>query len=189
VIKIANKKPNNYIVEGDIAKIELRRRNQESLWTTIDLEDLERVMNFNYSWHSYHNLENDEDYAVATLYDKELREKYGCYILRLHVFIKEDEAEHGKHIDHINHKTLDNRKENLRISDHDDNNKNRKGKNSNNKSGYRNVCWNKQYKMWQVQLQIEGINKRLGYFDDVNEAGAYAKKMRYIYFGEYAGES
>lgn len=186
---MACKKPNNYIIEGDIVKIELRRRNKESLWTLIDIDDLERVINFPYSWHSYHNIENDEDYAVTTLYDEELRKKYGCVILRLHVFIKEDETEHGKHVDHENHNTLDNRKENLRVSNHDDNNRNRKGKNSNNKSGYRNVCWNKKFSMWSVQLQIDGTNKILGYFDDVDEAGLYAKKMRYIYYGEYAGES
>lgn len=42
------KKGNNYIIDNEngVAKIELQRREEDSLWTTIDLEDLERVLNF-----------------------------------------------------------------------------------------------------------------------------------------------
>lgn len=52
-MRIKKKLPcNNYIIdeENGIAKIELNRRNAENLWTTIDLEDLERVINFPYTW-------------------------------------------------------------------------------------------------------------------------------------------
>lgn len=47
-----HRKGNNYTVdkENNIAKIELQRRNKENLWVTIDLEDLERVINFPYTW-------------------------------------------------------------------------------------------------------------------------------------------
>ena len=43
---MANKKGNNYIIdeENNIAKIELRRRRKESLWVTIDLDDLDKVL-------------------------------------------------------------------------------------------------------------------------------------------------
>ena len=42
------KKGNNYKVdkENNVAYIELVRQKKENLWTTIDLEDLERVLNF-----------------------------------------------------------------------------------------------------------------------------------------------
>ena len=48
---MAKKKGNNYVVdeENGIARIELHRRNEESLWTIIDLEDLERVINHPYT--------------------------------------------------------------------------------------------------------------------------------------------
>ena len=46
---MAKKKGNNYIIdeENGIAKIELNRWNgKENLWAIIDLEDLDRVINF-----------------------------------------------------------------------------------------------------------------------------------------------
>jgi hypothetical protein len=90
-------------------------------------------------------------------------------------------------VDHINHDTLDNRKANLRITQNENNSKHRKGKNSNNKSGYRNVCWLKKYGKWVVLLQINGVNTILEKFDDVDEAGSYAEEMRQKYYGEFAG--
>ncbi|WP_411735386.1 hypothetical protein [Paenibacillus sp. M2] len=90
-------------------------------------------------------------------------------------------------IDHIDNNTLNNIKSNLRKTSSEENSKNRSGRNSNNKSGYRNVCWNKSYKMWVVQLQIEGKNKILGAFDDVHEAGRYAEKMRQVYYEDFKG--
>jgi len=95
----------------------------------------------------------------------------------------------GGDVDHINHNTLDNRKSNLREITTSENTRNRKSKNTNNTSGYRNVCWDKQRDKWMVQLHLEGKNKRLGYFDDVHEAGEYAEKMRKKYYGEFAGKS
>ena len=49
---MANKKGNNYIIdeENGIAQIELTRRDGTVLWTKIDLEDLDRVINFPYTW-------------------------------------------------------------------------------------------------------------------------------------------
>ena len=64
-------------------------------------------------------------------------------------------------VDHENYDTLDNRKNNLRVTNDDKNTKNRSSKNSNNKSGHRNVSWN----------------------------GLYAEEMRQKYYGEYAGKS
>lgn len=93
-----------------------------------------------------------------------------------------------KRVDHINHNTLDDRKSNLRIITSGSNSMNRKGRNSNNKSGYRNVSWHKSINKWVVQLQIDGKNRVLGQFDDVHEAGRFAKEMRIKYYGEFAGE-
>jgi hypothetical protein len=90
-------------------------------------------------------------------------------------------------IDHKNHKGLDNRKENLRLVNKSKNAKHRNGKNKNNKSGYRNVCWISKYNKWCVQLQINGRNTLLGKFDDVHEAGRFAEEMRQKYYGEFKG--
>jgi len=95
----------------------------------------------------------------------------------------------GEKVDHIDHDTFNTRKKNLRISVNLENTRNRKGKNSNNKSGYRNVSWNGSG--WSVQLQIEGKNTTLKRFprDKLEEAGAYAELMRQRYYGEFAGDT
>lgn len=185
---MAKKRGNNYIVdeENQIAKIELHRRKQESLWALIDLEDLEKVINFPYTWFGQYRKELDNYYVRCTHYDNMKNGKSS--VVFLHQFIMNAD---GKDVDHINNNTLDNRKSNLRIAEHQDNTMNRHGKNSNNKSGYRNVSWSKSYNKWVVQLQIDGKNTVLKSFpyEQLEEAGRYAEEMRQKYYGEYAGNA
>ena len=182
---MAKKKGNNYVIdkENNIARIELNRRTEENLWTTIDLEDLEKVINFPYSWFAKYSHTNDEYYVYASPYCKENKR---CKPIFLHQFIINAE---GKTVDHMNNDTLDNTKSNLRIVLDTDNSKNRKSKNKNNTSGYRNVSFDKKDNKWIVQLQIEKKNKLLGRFDDVHEAGKFAEEMRQKYYGEFAGKN
>lgn len=137
-------------------------------------------------WHIRYAPDNQSYYAQATQrYTKEDGRRAGRS-LYLHVEIMKRYINlDGKHVDHKNHDTLNNKKKNLRVVEQNNNLKHRKGKNSNNKSGYRNVCWI--YNAWVVQLNINGKNTRLGKFDDVHEAGKFAEKMRKKYYGEYAG--
>lgn len=176
-------KRNNYVIdeENNIAKIELRRRNTENLWTVIDLEDLDKVISFPYTWFAKYNHTNNEYYVVASEYHPELRRSKPVF---LHQFLT---AANGRDVDHENNDTLDNRKSNLRIVTESNNSKNRKGRNRNNKSGYRNVCYVNG--KWIVQMQVDGKNKRIGSFDDVHEAGKYADEMRKKYYGEFAGKN
>jgi hypothetical protein len=99
------------------------------------------------------------------------------------------EFDKGKNqiIDHKNHNTLDNRKDNLRLVNRSKNAKHRNGKNKNNKSGYRNVFWNKAKNKWEVHLQIDKKGKLLGSFKDVHEAGKFAEEMREKYYGKFKG--
>lgn len=183
-----NKKGNNYIIdeEHNIAKIELNRRNKENLWVTIDLEDLQRVLDFPYTWFALkYNAATDDYYAGCSEYHPELQQSRPYY---LHQFIT---GVRDRRVDHINRNIRDNRKENLRVSTVQENARNRTKRNSNNKSGYRNVCWLKNQNMWVVQICINGKNTRLKTFppDQLKEAGAYAEEMRQKYYGEFAGAS
>jgi len=94
-----------------------------------------------------------------------------------------------KDVDHHDYDTLNNRESNLYITSTIRNSRNRSRKNSNNKSGYRNVC--KLDNKWHVQLQINGKNTCLKKFplDQLEEAGAYAELMRQKYYGDFAGKS
>lgn len=66
---MAKKRGNNYIVdeENGIAKIELHRRNADSLYAIIDLEDLERVINYPYTWFAQYNKDIDNYYVRASV--------------------------------------------------------------------------------------------------------------------------
>lgn len=183
-----HKKGNNYIVdkENNIAKIELQRRNKENLWVTIDLEDLERVLNFPYTWFVLkYNEATDDWYAGCSEYRPDLKQSRPYY---LHQFIT---GIRDKRIDHINTNIRDNRKENLRVISVSDNGKNRAKRNRNNKSGYRNVSWNESCQKWVVQLQVDKKGTILGIFpkNQLEEAGKFAEEMRQKYYGEYAGKS
>lgn len=184
---MANKKGNNYIndAENGIAKIELNRRNAENLWTIIDLEDLERVISFPYTWFAKYYEDIDSYYACASQYVSELKH---AKIVYLHQFIMNA---NGKIVDHRSHDTLDNTKKNIQVVADKNNSRNRKSRNSNNKSGYRNVCWDKREDKWIVQLTIDKKTKCLGKFDydDLDKAGQFAEEMRKKYYGEFAGSN
>lgn len=182
---MAIKKGNNYIIDetNDTAKIELHRRNGENLWTIIDLDDLERVRSFPYTWYAKLNKSIGKYYAYTSPYCPDTKR---CKPMFLHQFIMKAD---GKTVDHKNNNGLDNRKSNLRVVPDGNNSTNRRGRNKNNSSGYRNVSWSKSYKKWIVQMQINKKNVVLGKFDDVHEAGTFAEEMRKKYYGEFAGKS
>jgi hypothetical protein len=185
VIAPSKKGMNKYEIKGDIAIIYMTRKNGEIIKTKIDAEDLPKVVALDLSWHCRWSPITESYYAMAGEYIG-LRNGHSSYkIYYLHSVVMD--VEDGSIVDHIDTNTLDNRKRNLRMVSHQNNEKNRQGKNKNNTSGYRNVSWNG-YK-WIVQLQVDGKNKVLGRFvvDQLDEAGKFAKKMRKKYYGEFAG--
>lgn len=90
----------------------------------------------------------------------------------------------GMEIDHRNRDGLDNRRCNLRICSHSQNQKNRKIQ-KNNKSGLVGVSWNKQHKKWEACVH-NGKSIHLGLFDDKIEAAHAVDKKAKEFFGEYA---
>jgi len=57
---------------------------------------------------------------------------------------------------------------------------------ANNTSGFKGVCWAKQYKKWRVRIQINGSVLNLGYFMDLIKAAKTYDIYYLKYFGEYA---
>lgn len=82
----------------------------------------------------------------------------------------------GEYIDHINGDRTDNRLTNLRCATPCQNQYNRVAVQSNNKSGFRGVSWNKTARKWQAAIKIGGVNKYLGSFDRPEEASAAYRK-------------
>ena len=169
----------DYKIFDEYASIYITNRKNINFEIRVDVEDIDDIMKFSSNWHVSYDQDIDNYYAV-TFIDKK--------VMLLHRFILRNILKSKDYVDHIDNNTLDNRKINLRITSNSKNNQNRKSKNSNNKSGYRNVCLvcNK----WIVQLQVHGKNTRLKSFPyaELEHAGMYAEEMRQKYYGEFAGK-
>lgn len=185
------KRGNNFIIENDIVKMECIRKGKESIWAIIDLKNYERVKNFSFTWSASYDKTIDDYYIRASVYKDD---ENGNRIkipkpLLLHMFLMNPDGNIWIQVDHINHNPKDNRECNLRVTEASKNARNRDGKNSNNKTGYRNVAYIKSdwYKPYWVQIMVDGKNTVLGKFHDVDEAGAFASDMRKKYYGKYKG--
>ena len=151
---------NRYAIQGNTVLVYCDNVKDKDVITKVSLNTFNSKMkNFDVKWFAKWNTHTSSYYIQCT--------KYRGY--------------------HINHDTVDNTDENLRKISDAQNCKNRVSKNSNNKSGYRNVAViNGKF---VVQLMVDGKNTKLGTFTDADEAGAFAKKMRQKYYGEFAGEN
>ena len=84
-------------------------------------------------------------------------------------------------VDHINHNTNDNRKENLRIVTRSQNQMNASLR-SNNTSGVTGVYFDNTYGYWVSKIQQDV----LGHFANFDDAVKVRKEAEKIYFGEYS---
>lgn len=176
---------NKYEIDEEKVTIFIHRRNGDTFKTYVDLKDFEKIKNMNLSWNTKFFRGVNSYYVIATQYLGMINNKPKYKSILLHRLIMN--AKKGDIIDHKNHNTLDNRRENLRITKQNQNTKHRKGKNKNNSSGYRNVS--KVGNWWYVQLQIDGKNTVLKRFplNQLDNAGEYAELMRNKYYGKFAG--
>jgi hypothetical protein len=90
-----------------------------------------------------------------------------------------------KKIDHIDTNNLNNSIENLRPATDSQNAQNRKIS-SRNKSGYKNICWDKNAKKWSVRIRSQGNYRYFGLFDDIELADLVAQEARDKYNGNFA---
>jgi hypothetical protein len=97
--------------------------------------------------------------------------------------------EHGEwpiaELDHANGIKGDDRFCNLRLASHSQNNLNR-GARSDNKSGLKNIHWDKRTRSWCVQITGGGEPKTTRYFHKVADAQAFAANERAARHGEFA---
>lgn len=88
-------------------------------------------------------------------------------------------------IDHINHNKLDNRRENLRIATHDQNNQNRQP-GPNESSRYKGVGWDKNRGLWHAKISVNRRTINLGRFTTQREAAQVYNEHAIKLFGEFA---
>jgi hypothetical protein len=94
-------------------------------------------------------------------------------------------AQDGQVVDHRNHDTLDNRRENIRVCSQTQNLYNR-SKAKNNTSGLIGVYWHKSKNRWCAQIRDSGKRIHIGYFTDKVQAAIARDAMAKLIHGEFA---
>lgn len=94
-------------------------------------------------------------------------------------------AAKGEQVDHINRNTLDNRRCNLRIASHSQNEWNR-GKQKNNRSGYKGVIYSERDKIFTARIRIYSKLIHLGTFKDKKDAARAYNEAAKRHHGEFA---
>ena len=91
----------------------------------------------------------------------------------------------GMMVDHKNHDTLDDRKNNLRVCTRGQNGWNAKISSS-NVSGYKGVHWVKRDNRFRVYIRKNGVKNYIGDFRDLIEAAKAYNKAAKKYHGRFA---
>jgi hypothetical protein len=153
-------------------KIYLRGERGKGLYTLVDDEDFEYLNQF--KWFI-----SKCGYAMRTFKDGKKNRS-----MRMHRILMHNPK--GKVVDHINHNTLDNCKENLRVCSSYQNQWNMQKTNNKTTSKYKGVYFNKNIRKYHAQITINNKKQHLGFFETEEEAGlAYNKKAKEL-FGEFA---
>jgi len=125
----------------------------------------------------YDKIENIKWYREKNGYVKSAK---GIWVHRLIVGLPQD-----KDVDHINHNTLDNRKQNLRVCTHQENLMNSKTQ-KNNTSGHKGVFFLKKQNRYRAKISVNGKSVYLGTFKTFEEAVSARKKGERNYYGDFA---
>jgi len=166
-------KGNDYIIEGDIAKIIINSKKYGRLEAIIDTKNIERCRD--YTWYVNLAKSNNKFYIKST--DRNNNYK----VILLHSLLTN--CPEDLDVDHRDGNTLDNRESNLRIVTTKQNMENRLGCQKNNKtSGIRGVSWHKQHLKWSVLIGHNGKRIWGGLYNNLGEAEQKAKEMRNTYF-------
>ena len=169
-------------------KIYLRGQKYPGLFALVDDEDFIKLNQ--YDW--YPRKDNKKNfYAQRSEYLGKIDGKYRQTTIQMSREIKRV-TDPKIPIDHKNGNTLDNRKENLRITTKSGNNSHLHGLKSNNTSGFRGVTKNKEYpkgRLWRARIYSkDGKRIVLGQYTTAEEAArAFDKAAREIY-GEFCGK-
>jgi hypothetical protein len=137
----------------------------------VDDEDFDK---FNkYKWHS-----TKKGYALHT--DTSVKPKKNILMHRLIMNCRK-----GLEVDHIYHNTLDNRKQNLRITTRIQNHQNTIIHKI-NKSGYKGVTKHKHSGKWESRIKYQGKKLHIGLFTNPRHAALAYDMWAKELFGEYA---
>jgi hypothetical protein len=167
---------NQITVEGDVAHITL----SQGYFAVIDAGDVEMVSP--HRWWAWVNYRIDGSilavYALtgARPNDKQIKPP-------LHRFLMD--APNGLEVDHIDRNGLNNRRSNLRIATHAENQQNQ-GLRVNNTSGFKGVNWHKPMQKWRAYIQANGKLHHLGLYSTPEDAARAYDTAAITLHGDFA---
>lgn len=136
------------------------------------VDDQDYVELSQWKWYAQWNEGKRSFYAVRNSPRDPLTKKQRIFYMH-RAIIGCLEAGRTVHVDHKNHNTLDNQRENLKVTNARGNQSNLQGKNEGKYSSkYVGVCWDKHKQKWRAQITINGKIKNLGGFASEQEASA-----------------
>lgn len=141
----------------------------------FDLEDYDIIKNYHWAEKS------DKGYIVTKVWNN--NKPSSVFMHRL--IMKENGFDiSNSDIDHINHKTYDNHKSNLRVCNHYQNIVATKTY-SNNTSGRKGVSWDKSRNKWTVSITVNKKTHYIGRYDNFEDAVKAREEAEKIYHKEY----
>jgi hypothetical protein len=160
-----NRKYNKYDLSGEYGIGYTSNTNEQFYF---DLEDYDKIKD--YCWYKT----KTTNYVATNIFGKKIT---------LNNFLKKHDSKYI--VDHYNRNKFDNRKENLIITTKKNNCIN-KSIQSNNKSGFVGVRYDKLNKKWISTIGLDGKDKWLGRFVNKEDAIIARLKAEKEYFGEFA---
>ena len=146
----------------------------QGLYVLVDDEDFEYLNQWNWYAHKQGN----------TYYAKRTTGKdYKVIIVHMHRVISNVPT--NKIVDHVDGNGLNNQKDNLRVCNKAQNGMNRP-KQNNNTSGYKGVGWDKSRNKWKAQITLDGKNRLIGRFENLQDAARAYNNEAVKLHGEFA---
>ncbi len=152
-------------------------------YVLVDDEDLELVSR--YKWHLNKKVRKTSGDILYYAETNIKREDGSRSSVRMHRLILGLDFGDKRIADHINYRTLDNRRCNLRICSPLESVRHRK-KVAGTSSKYKGVHYNPKNKNWVSQIQIKGKQRGLGSFKTQKEAAVQYDIAAFAEFGEFA---
>ncbi len=131
----------------------------------------------------YYNILKDHYWSLTPdgYWDTRINKKH----IKMHRLLMDVLDNHSVDIDHINHKTYDNRMDNLRQATRSQNMMNQSLSKANT-SGETGVCWDKDRYVWYSRITVDGATYFLGRFNNYDDAIDARKQAEEKYFGEWS---